>query len=371
MRNVARSIVLLALLLALAPPLAALEAGTDIVVPAAARGAGAGGSAWVTSLYILNPGDTLTTVTIAWLVRDQANPNPETVIRNIPAGQLLVIDDALMDLFGLESGGGAFRITSPSPVVVNAGIFNRAGGKEFGQGVEGVPITAGLPAGPTTQAIGVASDSQYRTNFYAVNASDSALTLTVSLLDADGTVHGSKTYSLDAWEPILKNITDVTSTAVTGGMVSFNASGGPVLVGTSRVNNGTGDPLTLAAWQPASGGGGAGLAPSSLDGMVFNLTVNVIESGSTYQDQPATVTFTGPTTAHVQSWVGDFDASFETYLSGGDIGFVAGSIPEWSITNLHVVMVWTSSSSGSFAGAATDYDGTAIQYWGTFTTGSR
>ena len=82
--------------------------------------------------------------------------------------------------------------------------------------------------------------------------------------------------------------------------------------------------------------------------------------------ESATVTMTGDLSATVE-WAGStFQASFETYTASGSMGFLGGSIPEWDITNLHVVMVWNDATHGSFYGGATDYDATGINIWGTF-----
>ncbi len=372
MSRTIRAVVSIVIGIGLAAPVLALQPGTDIIVPAAARGAGFGGSMWVTSLYVFNPGDESVNVVIAWLERNQSNTNPTEITQSVGAGEVLVFDDVLQ-YFGIDSGGGAFRVVSPSPVVVNAGIFNRAGGKEFGQGFEGIPVTAALPAGQTTEAIGIASTSEYRTNFFAVNPYDSTTSVTVSLLDSQGNVEGSKTYSLGPREPILKSVTEIASATVHSGMIRFTAGSGPVIVGTSRVNNGTGDPLTLAAWTQAAGGDD-GFAPGSLDdveGMSFNATVNVIESTGTFHDEALSGTFTSATSAHIDSWVGEFDLTFYSYVGCGNLSFITGAIEEWDITNLHAVALWTSATGGEFHGASTDYNGTAIQFWGTFTAPSR
>jgi len=80
----------------------AVNPGTEIMVPAAGRGPGAGGSLWVTALYVHNPNSTELEVSFSWLLRDHVNTNPQTVTRMIDGDSSLVLDDAIMDLFNMS-----------------------------------------------------------------------------------------------------------------------------------------------------------------------------------------------------------------------------------------------------------------------------
>ena len=73
----------------------------------------------------------------------------------------------------------------------------------------------------------------------------------------------------------------------------------------------------------------------------------------------------GDTSATID-WSGGFTATFDSYQAGGNLGLLVGAIPDWQITNLHVVMEWTSATGGNLYGGATDFDGTGINVWGTF-----
>ncbi|MGD8438944.1 MAG: hypothetical protein PVG53_00300, partial [Holophagae bacterium] len=115
-------------------PLTALSPGTDVLVPGAALV-----SDWRTDLYILNPGEYTANVTVMLLVRDQANPSPESQNFVIPPGETAVLENVLGDTFGKTSFSGAIRVTSDQGVVVNSRIFNLRDGVTFGQGYEGIP----------------------------------------------------------------------------------------------------------------------------------------------------------------------------------------------------------------------------------------
>lgn len=350
------------------PSVFAIQSGTDLIVPAAGSGPGVAPAQWVTSLYLLNPGSASVEVSIAWLVRDSANPNPLTVTRTIPAGSALILDDAIFDLFGISAGNGAFRVTAATAVVANAAIFNRAEGKEFGQGFEGIPTGSATAAGTTTHSVGIGSGGGYRTNFYAVDATGSGSTVLVEVLDGQGTVQGQQTYDLGSYEPKLLNVNTLTSATITGGMVRFTVSAGAAVVGCSRVNGGTGDPLTLSSWQaPAASGGGSGYAPDSLVGLSLNLSVSPNECGQAPFTWPVSVQVTSATEASIVINNGTpMTISPGTYMAGGNLGYVETSVPDWQITNISMVLIWTSASAGRFTGAATDYDGSPIQIAGTF-----
>ena len=363
------SLTLTAIFLFVASTVVALHPGTEIVVPAAGRGGGAGGSLWVTSLNILNPGESDADVTFAWLVRNQANPTPQETTRTVAAGSTLVIEDAILDLFDLGASGGAILVTSASPVVVSAGIFNRAGGQEFGQGFEGLPTTVAIEAAQVTHSIGIANNDAYRTNFFAVDGSGVGAELMVEVVDGSDTVVGSRSYSLGAYQPILKNVSDLVSTPVDSGLIRFTVVSGKVFVGGSRVNEASGDPLTLNAWWECDGedgDGSPGFAPESLVGLDFDLEVTPFECGQDPFTEQVRVVVTSETEAVMQIYGLDTPLQLDSYTYGGDIGFLACQIPNWHITNVWFNFVWTSATSGTFTGSATDLDGSPIQYSGAF-----
>lgn len=351
----------------LAAPASALHPGTTVMVPAAARGAGAAGSLWITVVYVVNPGDAAVDVTFAWLVRDQPNPAPLTVTRTVPSGGELVIGDAVSDLFGLAEGGGAILVTAPSPVVVNSAILNRAGGAEFGQGFEGIPVGAAVTAGRSTHAPGVVSGAGFRTNFFAADATGTGSTVTVEVVDTTGAVAGTRTYTLGAHEPILKNVAGMLGGPVADGMLRFTVDAGAVLLGGSRINEGTGDPLTLAAWwDPGAAGGGDGLAPVSLAGMELALVITPVECPIDPFTENVTVEVVSDTQAVVRVYGVELTVPIDGYLAGVDLALVESEVPDWDVTDVAVTMVWNDAAGGRFTGSAIDYDGSPIQFSGTF-----
>jgi hypothetical protein len=236
----------------------ALNVGTDVVVPAGARGAGQADSTWLTDLFIMNPGSATVNVTLYWMVRNQANPEPASETFTILAGETLVLEDVILSTFGEESAGGAFRVVADGDVVVNTRIFNRKGTVTFGQGFEGVPVAAAVTAGDSTDVVGLAHNDSFRTNLVLMDASGSGSSVDLSVRDTSGTELASATYDLGAWEPRLFPVTFIDA-----GLTFDNATlhaevtSGAAVVVASKVDNDpdTGDPTTLEMWTPLGGGG--------------------------------------------------------------------------------------------------------------------
>jgi len=242
---------LLAALLAASPSALALNPGSDVVVPGAARVA-----TWVTDLYVFNPNDTTVGVTVYWLVRDQANPSPESEAFSMLSGETLVLEDVISTIFGLSEGTGAFRVVADAPVAVNCRIYSTDGSQTFGQGFEGVPVAAAIVSGSSTDVFGLAHNDAFRTNIVLADATGSGSTVALSLRDTAGNELAAGTYDLEAWEPMLFPVTWLDA-ALDFDNASLHAevtSGAAIVVG-SKVDNLSTDPTTLEAWIPLAAAG--------------------------------------------------------------------------------------------------------------------
>ncbi|HSL16548.1 MAG TPA: hypothetical protein VLB51_01420 [Methylomirabilota bacterium] len=249
MRRLITACVTLALAATAAPALA-LISGTDIIVPAAGRGA-----PWGTDLYIANPGDTTVTGSVYWLVRGQANPNPTSIAFSLAPGETAVLTDVILADFGVASGNGAFRVTASAPVIVNSRIFASDGSSTFGQGFEGVPTTAATPSGATATVVGLSFTSAFRTNIYATAGAGGA-TMTLRLLAPDSSEIASANLTLGAWEPYLRRVDQVFSGVANfdDATLAADVTAGSVVVGASKVDNATTDPTTLESDAAVAGG---------------------------------------------------------------------------------------------------------------------
>jgi len=248
MRRLITSLVALAML-ATAAPVFALNTGTDIIVPAAGRGA-----PWGTDLYIANPGDMTVTGTVFWLVRNQANPSPASFTFSIAPGATGVYEDVILSEFGLASAGGAFRVTASESVIVNSRIFASDGSATFGQGFEGVPTSGATQTGGMATVVGLSFNSSFRTNVYATAGTNGA-TMALSLLDPAGSSLATANLTLGAYEPYLRRVDQLFPGVANfdNATLTADVSAGSVVVGASKVDNESTDPTTLESDATAGG----------------------------------------------------------------------------------------------------------------------
>jgi hypothetical protein len=248
MRRLIIAVVVLALV-ATAAPVFALNSGTDIIVPAAARVAN-----WVTDLYIANPGDTTVTGTVYWLVKGQTNPNPASITFELGPGETAVFGDILDTGFGLASGNGAFRVTASDAIIVNSRIYGVDGDSTFGQGFEGVPVGAATQPGAAATVVGLTYSDSFRTNVHATSGATGA-TAALRLLDPEGNEIATANLTLGSWEPFQKSVQQVFP-----GLANFDdatlsaaVTAGSAVIGASKVDNTSGDPTTLESDATAAG----------------------------------------------------------------------------------------------------------------------
>jgi hypothetical protein len=276
-----RSLSLAVLLTVAASPLFALNPGQDIIVPAAGRGGG-----WVTDLYVSNPGDFTVSVTVEWLVRNQANPNPNGISFDLPAGATEILDDVIFNDFNLTSAGGAFRVTADGDVAVNSRIYfdDTDNSQTFGQGFEGVPTWAATQSGGTATVVGLTYNDAFRTNVYATAGANGAI-VQFRLVDPDGAVIATASLTLDAYQPYLRRVDQLFS-----GLQNFDnatliaeiseGSGGSAVFGASKVDNISTDPTTLESTATGGGGGIDGTYQFAVyDSLSFAAGGNLMISG--------------------------------------------------------------------------------------------
>ena len=186
-------------------PFATLATPPVIYVPASAHAGGANGADWRTDLEIHNAGTTATTATVALLVRDAANPSPQTRSVAVAAGASVRLPDVLLNTFGF-TGAAALRVTSSSDrLVVTSRTYNLVGpgaaglpqGASFGQFVRGVSEESAIPYGQEGRLIQLtqrdaSSGLDFRTNVGFVNLTSSTLEIRIDLFGADGTFLGTR-----------------------------------------------------------------------------------------------------------------------------------------------------------------------------------
>lgn len=237
------------ILLVTATPSPAITPSDDLLIAGAART-----SLWIDDLYINNPGDSPVTVNVMWLVRNQANLNPETRTFDIDPKATHILGDVILTTFGMNRGNGAFRITSEGgEVIANliavAVIDDEHGSRTLGSGFEAIPASAATSAGQTATLMGIVATSRFRTNLFAT-AGANGVTMELDLLDPWGGVIDSATVTLESYEPWLSEVTNLWDWSI-GELLNATAavrvtSGSVVILG-SKIDNHemSQDPTTL------------------------------------------------------------------------------------------------------------------------------
>lgn len=229
--------------------------GSDVFLPSVGRGAGAAGSFWYTTAWIHNPGEDQANVTISLLMRNQANPSPDQQYITVPAGTSLTFEDAIQDLFGLDSAVGALRIQADQSVAVGSRIYNQTGdaiNESQGQLLAGIPSDFSTASGEAVEIPGIQqpADDSFRCNFGLVETSGENIQVSVALLDGDGNELATKQYTLGPYAAMQRSVASMApGSSVEGGILRVEVIGGAggVLAYASAVANGTvsQDPTTL------------------------------------------------------------------------------------------------------------------------------
>ncbi len=249
-------VVCLGFLLAASSALA-IAPGTDLLIAGAART-----NKWHSDLYINNAGTTTVGVTVYWLERDQPNPNPTSRSFNIGPDDTLILDDVMLKNFGMNNAAGAFHITATGEVTANLIVFtgfNDPVGGTYGSGFEAIPAPSATRAGGSTTVMGLASNSSFYTNIFALAGAD-GVTMDLDLLDPNGNVLDTATITLEGYEPWLSFKTDLwdVSTYDNGTLLATVTSGSAVILG-SKTDNASGDPTTLESSFGAGSGSADGI----------------------------------------------------------------------------------------------------------------
>ena len=228
------------------------------LIPSTARLSGEHGSFWTTDLTLTNLGENEAPVTLRFLGHDEdGRPGPVREL-TLGAGETRLVPDVLGSLFGLGSGYGAIRVTSPSPWIdLRVETSTPGPGGSYGHAVPALPredwIEGTMPRvlGPVSE-----SDSE-RTNLVLVNGNEAPLSVTVALRSAGGALLASKDVELPPWG--MKQLSRVVrALGITDPVedarleLSAAAAGSAFVASAVVIDTATNDPRTLLPHAPSS-----------------------------------------------------------------------------------------------------------------------
>ncbi len=165
------------------------------LIPVATQTNGAGGTKWRTELALFNSGEQETVVTLVYI--SQAGESWLTTTVALSAGESVSYDNALPELFGVESGLGAIEVSTnltqdPESIRISSRTFTGADDGTYGQSVPRL-----LAPDSLNYITGIESNASFRTNVGLVNRSLSSISAEVSLLTSSGTVIETVTLEID------------------------------------------------------------------------------------------------------------------------------------------------------------------------------
>ena len=223
---------------------------TTWILPSAAWAHGAGGSFWMTTFTLCNPGSTDAVVALKWLGHDADGRGGNVRTYLVRAGQTLVPEYEEWEL-GHEEGWGAILVTSSSSAVVvqsETQTYVRGGGS-VGQVVPALGPADFASATPKTLAPIREIAGFYRTNLVLANPTEMPLTAHVVLYAADGTQLGSRDIDLPplGMTQINRVVSALGASALGAGRISVSTptAGGLVATFASLIDNTTNDPRTI------------------------------------------------------------------------------------------------------------------------------
>ena len=273
MRVLIVTITMLALLL-IAPMASGINPDDELWITAAGRGDGGAGSFWVTDLYLTNLTEDDLELELTWLERMVDGSDAEPMMIDIAGGETVVLEDVVLDFFGLESSFGAIQIEvaededngenddaaemdDDARIVAQARIYNVSEAGTFGQGLEGMTSVASIDAEleESTLVAGASNNATFRSNWFGVNITEedndegeeeaAPAEVMVELLNDGGDVFASANYLIPPRAAIFHSISDLTSSQFDHATVRFTMVEGEGLFSLSKIDGRTNDPTTL------------------------------------------------------------------------------------------------------------------------------
>jgi PA domain len=212
---------------------------------------------YTTDLTVANRGTTDANLTLQFLGHDRDGTAGPKQNRALGTNKAVTYADILSSLFGVNATDaqnfGAILITADSAslkIVSQTSTPAANGVGTFGQSVPAQGANDFVTPASPKSLIGLREDTAFRTNLVLANATTSSVTVTLTLLAADGSTFGTTTRTLDplGMTQIGHVVTALSAPAGTTNAVLVVSTATPgAQVGTyaAVIDNGTSDPRTI------------------------------------------------------------------------------------------------------------------------------
>ena len=230
---------------------------TTYLLPSSAHSPGKNLAFYTTDLTVANRGTTDANLTLQFLGHDRDGTVGPKQLRALATNRAVTYADVLASVFGVNATDsqnfGALLITADSAslkIVSQTSTPPPNGVGTFGQSVPAQGANDFVTPASPKSLVGLRDDTAFRTNAFLANATTSSVTVTLTLLAADGSTFGTTTRTL----PPL-GMTQVSSVVTALGapfgttnavlVVSTADAGAQIATYAAVIDNITNDPRTI------------------------------------------------------------------------------------------------------------------------------
>lgn len=213
-----------------------------------------GVSSWRTDMRIFNASPAATTATLTFYRENDSSAIPRTIDRRIGAGEILVVNDVVRQLFGMENTGGAVHVTTASnaSLVVTGRTYDQQTAGTFGQFIPAVSEADAVGVGGRALQVQQLEESPlFRTNLGIAEVTGRPVTVEITAIVPDSLVAPKREITLAGNEftqltQVLRtmNLTDVYNGRIALRVISGE---GKITAYGSVVDNKTQDPTYIPA----------------------------------------------------------------------------------------------------------------------------
>ena len=215
----------------------------ELIVPRVVRSPGQFGVFLTTALSVQNDSTVPTDVTFELLERGQANLDPLTATRTVPAGGVLYLPDVIDELFDRETATGALRVlwtnaADVAPRIVALTLSENPQGDTFGMAIDSRSVSDAVVDSGVD--FGIEQSSLFRSQYGVVNLLPARTELHLVLRDANGTLLSEADVALRPRQHLELNLAaifgDVALEGENWSVTTEVVSGGPVMPYLANIN---------------------------------------------------------------------------------------------------------------------------------------